>query len=47
MRMIVDKDPAQLRLKGCMWTRNNIRDLIREKCKIDMKLSTLGYYLAR
>ena len=47
MRMIIDKDPAQLRLKGCMWTRNNIRDLIREKYNIDMKLSTLGYYLAR
>ena len=26
MRMIIDKDPAQLRLKGCMWTHNNIRD---------------------
>ena len=47
MRIIVDKDPMQLRLKGCMWTRNNIRDLIREKYGIDMKLSTLGYYLAR
>lgn len=47
MRIIVDKDPMQLRLKGCMWTRNNIRDLIREKYRIDMKLSTLGYYLAR
>lgn len=47
MRIIVDKDPMQLRLKGCMWTRNNIRDLIREKYGISMKLSTLGYYLAR
>ena len=45
--IIVEKDPDQLCLKGCMWTRNNIRDLIREKYGIDMKLSTLGYYLAR
>ena len=47
MSIIVEKDPDQLCLKGCMWTRNNIRDLIREKYGIDMKLSTLGYYLAR
>ena len=47
MSIIVDKDPMQLKLKGCMWTRNNIRDLIKEKYHIDMKLSTLGYYLAR
>ena len=29
-----------------MWTRNNIRDLIKQKYKINMPLSTLGYYLA-
>jgi transposase len=45
--LIVDKNPEQLRLPGCMWTRANIRQLIREKYKIDMPLSTLGYYLAR
>jgi transposase len=46
-RIIVDKNPDQLRLPGCMWTRSNIRDLLRQKYKIDMKLSTLGYYLRR
>ena len=30
-----------------MWTRNNIRQMIKEKYGIDIKLSTLGYYLAR
>ena len=45
--IIVDKNPEQLRLPGCMWTRANIRQLIREKYKIDMPASTLGYYLAR
>ncbi len=45
--IIIDKNPDQLRLKGCMWTRNNIRDLIKEKYGIEMKLSTLGYYLQR
>ena len=46
-RIIVDKTPEQMRFKECMWTRNNIRQLIREKYGIDIKLSTLGYYLAR
>lgn len=46
-KIIVDKTPEQLRFKECMWTRNNIREMIREKYGIDIKLSTLGYYLAR
>lgn len=46
-QIIIDKDPMQLKFKECMWTRNNIRQLIKEKYGIDMKLSTLGYYLAR
>ncbi len=45
--IIVDKTPEQLRFKECMWTRNNIRQLIKEKYGIEIKLSTLGYYLAR
>jgi len=44
---IVDHHPEQLKLPGCMWTRENIRDLIKQKYKIDMPLSTLGYYLER
>ena len=46
-QIIVDKNPDQLRLPGCMWTRENIRDLIKQKYKIEMPLSTLGYYLQR
>ena len=46
-KIIVDKTPEQLRFKECMWTRNNIRSLIMQMYKIDMPLSTLGYYLER
>jgi len=46
-QLIVDKNPEQMKLPGFMWTRNNIRGLIRKMYKIDMPLSTLGYYLAR
>lgn len=45
--IIVDKTPEQLRFKECMWSRSNIRSLIFQKYKIDMPLSTLGYYLER
>jgi transposase len=44
---IADKNPAQLKLKGCMWTRKNIAELIKRVYRIDMPLSTLGYYLDR
>ena len=44
---IVEKNPDQLRLKGCMWTRKNIAEYISQKYKIFMPLSTLGYYLER
>jgi transposase len=47
MRTIVDKTPEQLRLPGCMWTRENIRQLIGDEYGINMPLSTLGYYLQR
>jgi len=45
--IIVDRCPEQLKLPGCMWTRDNISDLINQKYKIEMPLSTLGYYLER
>lgn len=44
---IIDKNPDQLKLKGCMWTRKNIGELIERKYGIKMPLSTLGYYLER
>lgn len=47
MTIIANKDPMQFNFKECMWTRNNIRQLIKERYGIDIKLSTLGYYLAR
>ncbi len=46
-RNIVDKCPEQLKLPGCMWTRENIREYIKRKYGIELCLSTLGYYMAR
>lgn len=47
MEIIVDKTPEQMKLAGCMWTRENIRGLIASKYKITLGLSTLGVYLRR
>ena len=44
---ITERNPEQLKLKGCMWTRKNIAELIRQKYQMAMPLSTLGYYLER
>jgi transposase len=44
---IVDKNPDQLKLKGCMWTRKNIAELVHQLYGLSMPLSTLGYYLER
>lgn len=44
MQIIIDKDPMQLKFKECMWTRNNIRQLIKEKYGIDIRTcSHRGY----
>ncbi len=47
MATIVDKNPDQLKLPGCMWTRKNISQMIKRRYGIEIKLSTLGYYLSR
>lgn len=46
-QIIVDNNPEQLKFKDCMWTRKNIAELIKQKYGIEIKPSTLGYYLQR
>ena len=45
--LLVDKNPMQLKLKGCMWNQDNIRDLIKSKYGITMPIRTVGEYLNR
>ena len=47
LSLIVDKNPEQLKLKGRMWTRNSVKDLIKQKYGIDMPIRTVGEYLKR
>ena len=45
--LLVDHDPAQLKLKGCMWTRDSVKELIKQKYEITMPNRTVGEYLRR
>ena len=45
--LLVDHDPTQLKLKGCMWTRSNVKELIKQKYGITMPNRTVGEYLRR
>lgn len=47
LSLIVDKNPDQLKLKGWMWTRNSVKNLIKQKYGIDMPIRTVGEYLKR
>ena len=45
--LLVGHDPAQLKLKGCMWTRDSVKELIKQKYEITMPTRTVGEYLHR
>ena len=47
INMLVDHNPEQYIIKGCMWTRDSVRELILQKFEIDMPLRTVGEYLKR
>jgi transposase len=47
IKLITDKDPDQLKLKGFLWDRKLVSELIRQQYGIKMPLSTMGYYLAK
>ena len=47
LKMLVDHNPEQYKIKGCMWTRDNVRELIQQKYGIDMPIRTVGEYLKR
>lgn len=46
-RMIVDKDPEQLKMDFALWSRQAVGDLIRQETGLDMPVRTVGEYLRR
>jgi transposase len=47
VRLITDKDPNQLKLKGYLWDRKLVAELVNRQYGIKMPLSTMGNYLAK
>ena len=47
IKIITEKDPNQLKFKGFLWDRKLVSALIKQLYKIDMPLSTMGYYLQK
>ena len=45
--IITDKNPDQLKMKCCLWTRDAVRQLIKDKYGIEMPIRTVGMYLQR
>ncbi len=46
-KLLVDKTPDQLKLPFALWTRDAVRLMIRQQCKIDLPARTTGDYLKR
>lgn len=46
-KLIKDKAPDQLKLSFALWTREAVRQLIKQKCGISMPIRTVGEYLKR
>ena len=44
-KLIVDKNPNQLKLKGFLWNRQNIQQLIEQKYSIKIVLQNISVYL--
>ena len=46
-KLIVDKNPDQLKMEFALWTRKAVKELIKCKYGIDMPIRTVGEYLKR
>jgi len=46
-KMIIDKDPEQLKLPFALWTRVAVQQFIKRLYSIDMPIRTVGEYLKR
>lgn len=47
IKTITEKNPDQLKMKCCLWTRDAVKQLIQDKYGINMPIRTVGQYLQR
>jgi transposase len=46
-KLITDKNPEQLKLPGCLWDRENVRDLIKRIYGVSLALQNISVYLKK
>lgn len=46
-KLIIDKDPDQMKLPFALWTRKAVQELIKSRYNIEMPIRTVGEYLKR
>ena len=46
-KIIVDQNPNQLKLKGWLWDRANVQELIKRKYKVTLTLQAISKYLKK
>ncbi len=42
---MIDKTPKQLKFKFALWTREAVKQLIKQELKKELPISTVGHYL--
>ncbi len=47
IRLLIDKNPKQLKFKFALWTREAVKQLIKHEIGIEMPISTVGHYLKK
>ncbi len=47
IRLLIDKNPQQLQFKFALWTREAVRQLIKQEFDKDLPISTVGDYLKK
>jgi len=47
IRLLIDKNPRQLQFKFALWTRESVKELIKQEIGIELPISTVGDYLAK
>jgi transposase len=47
VRLLVDKNPRQLQFRFALWTREAVRQLIKQELGKELPISTVGDYLSR
>jgi len=45
IRLLIDKNPKELKFKFALWTRESVKALIDREFDMDMPISTVGHYL--